>query len=456
MHMIDGISQLMFNIYEAFTVAFYLKEKDTLGCISAFTFAKSFRKERHISIEGTLPGWVFKHNEALIIPNFDRDENALGYYGGEEGIKSFMGYPLGHDGVIIVDSKRKYIFTDKEKKHLSSFAAMISGQLDREKRSLEREEILENLYAEKRIFGLFNELNLSKVSLLEILNEMLHYSGGDLCFIGMEKKDRLIIQDIVGPGQYEDLKKECNKGESIASLVLEAGREMLLPHGSGYLREKPLFFHGESIKPRQFFGFPLIADDVPFGVIGFVALYESHLKDTAIGILRNLSSLLALYYTSLWMKENAERLKDFDPVTGSVQFPVFLSHVEKLVRKQDDFSLISVKLLKLSNFNRDIGVEATNGIIKRMFQVIKYCAGNQTLISRKGGGHFYVLLRGADKTEARNTLRLLHHAINKSLSEERLSSGGVDMLESDIINFPADSGDFWGYLEKRRKKELQI
>jgi GGDEF domain-containing protein len=448
MAIIDGLSQLIFNFYEAFTVAFYVKEHNRLNCFSSMTFAKSFDKHKSIPIEGTLPGWVVKHNEALIIPNFDRDADALGYYGADEGIKSFMGYPMEGRGVIIVDSKKKYVFTDKEKKHLSSIVSMIHEELERDKRSVELDEVLEEFYAEKRILGLFNALNLSKISLLEILREMLHLSGGDFCFVGMEKRGRLVIQDVVGPGEYEEIKKECHPGESIASMVIEGGREMLLPHSSGYLREKPLFFPGEPLKARQFFGFPLVADDVPFGVIGFVALYEPHLKESAIGTLRNLSSLLALYYTSLWMKENAERLKDFDPITGAIQFPTFLALIEKMAKKQDRFSLVSVKLLDVSAYNRKIGVEPTNNLIRKVFQVMKYYAGNQSFITRKGGGHFYIAVKGNETFETRNMVKLLHHALSKSLSEEKLSSGAKDMIELNIAGFPEDTADLWKFFDK--------
>ena len=449
--MIDGLSQLIFNIYEAFTVAFYTKENDRLYCFSSVTFAKSFDKRRDLPIEGTLPGWVIKHNEPLIIPNFDRDENALGYYGRDEGIKSFMGYPMGTSGVIIVDSKKKYVFTDKEKKHLSSFASMIHEELEREKKTLEREEELEELYAEKRILSLFNELNLSKISLLEILREMLQLAGGDFCFIGMEKRGRLNIQEVAGPGEYEAIKRECHPGESIASMVVEGGREMFLPHSSGYLREKPLFFPNEPLKARQFFGFPLMSDDVPFGVIGFVALYEDHLREGVIGTLRNLSSLIALYYTLLWMKENAERLKDFDPVTGAIQFSAFLALIEKMLKRRDKFSLISLRLSHVSAYNEKIGVEATNDRLRKIFQIAKYYAGNRSYITRKGGGHFYIVLRENEPFEARNKLKLLQHAVGKSLSEEGLPSGVRDVIELDMVNFPEDGENLWKFFEKKQK-----
>jgi len=452
--MIDGFSQLIFNIYEAFTVALYVRDDDRLNCLSSVTFAKSFDNRKSIPIEGTLPGWVIKHNAPLIIPNFDRDEGALGYYGSTEGIKSFMGYPMDTKGVIIVDSKKKYVFTDKEKKILGSFVSVIHEELEREKRTLNTEETIEELYAEKRILNLLSALNTSKMSIHGVLTEILGLSGGNFCFIGMEKKGRLVIQDVVGVEDTEAIKKECHPGESIASVVLEGGRELLLPHGSGYLREKPLFFPNEPLKAKQFFGFPLITEDTAFGVIGFVSLYDRELKENAIAALRNLSSLLSLYYTAQWMRGHLDRIKDFDPVTGAVQFPVFLSIVEKMAKKNERFSILCVKLGNIGLYNKRMGSEGTNDLLRRLCQVIRYCAGGKAFVTRKGGGRFFVLLKGGETFETRNMMKLLYHAIGKSLSEEGLSTG-AGMIELGTASFPDDSSDLWELFDRIEEKKIR-
>ena len=78
MSTIDKLSHLIFNIYEAFTVAFFVRERDHLKCLSSVSFATSFDKTRPIPIDSSLPGWVVKHNESLIIPNFEKDFESLG------------------------------------------------------------------------------------------------------------------------------------------------------------------------------------------------------------------------------------------------------------------------------------------------------------------------------------------------------------------------------------------
>jgi len=456
MKMLDNFSQLIFNIYEAFTVALFIRQEDWLRCLSSVTFAKSFDTNRSVPVEGTLPGWVIKHNEPLIIPNFDKDENTLGYYGAEEGIKSFMAYPMEGRGVIVIDSKKKWVFTDKEKKILGNFASIIQQEMERERIYREMEEKVEELITERRILTRFHELNALKISVQEILKEASDLSGADFCFIGMEKGDRLFIHDVYGIPENELKMRECSRLNSIASLVMEGGRELLLPYNSGYLREKPLFFPGEPITAKQFFGFPLITEEMVVGTLGFVSLSEQQLKETPIGLLRDIATFLSLYYTYHWMKDHIDKLKDFEPVTGSIQFATFLNSVEKAFKKEETFSVLSVKLSNIHMYNRKWGYEFTNNVIKKFFQIIRYCVGENALITRKSGGHFYILLKGSSEQEAKNLLKILNYTIQKSIFHGEDHSEQV-VIESHMAFFPDDGiSNIWDLLDRAGGKSHYI
>lgn len=451
----DGFTNLIFNVYEAFTVALFIKHGENLRCLSYVSFANSFDKNRSIPIDGSLPGWVMKHNEPLIIPNFDKDEGTLGYYGNSEGIKSFMGFPMEDEGVIIVDSKKKWVFTDKEKKILGSFVTAIHEEIENEKRFFDMEEKFDELNAERRILNLFNELNQSKISANEIFKECINFSYADFCFVGIEKNGRMFVHDVFGVDNNEYIKKECPAGSSIASVVMEGGRELLLPHSSRFLKEKPLFFPGEMVRAKQFFGFPLITDDMTFGMVGFVSLSDNNLKEQSIGFLRNISTLLSLYYSSLWMRENLEKLKDFEPVTDALQFPVFLEISDKIIKKSEKFSLLSIKLSGIKACNRHMGLDFTNKLLKKVFHIIKNCVGTRAYVARKRGGHFSVLLKDSDVMEISSILRVLHYSIAKGLAEEKVDNIMND-AEIGISSFPEDSTDIWGLLDKAGHKKINF
>ena len=146
---------------------------------------------------------------------------------------------------------------------------------------------------------------------------------------------------------------ECPLGASIATAVLEGGREFLLPYESGYLREKPLFFQNDGARTKQYFGFPLVMDEKPYGVLGFVSLSQRRLKEGSIGVLRDMAGLVSLFLVRLKAREEMEARVDVDPTTGSLRFGPFFDALGELARKKRGFSLVSVKLPEFFRFQED-------------------------------------------------------------------------------------------------------
>jgi diguanylate cyclase (GGDEF)-like protein len=444
--MIDSFSELMFNVFEAFTVALFLKDGERFRCLSSVTFAQSFDRERQIPIEGSLPGWVLKHNEPLIIPNFDKDEATLGYYGSEESIKSFMAYPLEVPGVIIVDSKKRYVFTDREKKLLGHFVSIIGKELEKEKRFQEIEERNEELAVERRIIRFFLESGLSEVSLEEVLQECLVISQADFSFIGVEKNGKLVIADCAGLDGNVFRLKECPVAGTIAAMVLEGGREFLLPHSSGYLREKPLLWPDDGIRAKQFFGFPLIFEAEPFGLVGFVSVSDAGLRDGAIGLLRDISLLLSLYLIRMWTKGHLEKGKHVEPVTGALLFASFFKRVDSWMIERKRFAVVSVKVSNFDTYNRLLGVDVTDRLLRRIFQSMEQCLGKTALVTKAGAGHFYAITRGPQALEAENVVRILNYTMQSAMTDDRIDAKGA--LRIGVSDFPEDGDSVWALLDR--------
>ena len=73
-------------------------------------------------------GWIVRNHQVLCVPNFDHYQSKLGYYRDreEESIKAFMGCPISCGGVLCLDSKRQYAFSEKDNKILQLFAELIA------------------------------------------------------------------------------------------------------------------------------------------------------------------------------------------------------------------------------------------------------------------------------------------------------------------------------------------
>ena len=449
---LDSIVQLVFNVYEAHTVALFVKEGERLCCLSAVSFAGSFDKAKPVPMEGTLPGWVVKHREPLIIGNFDKDEETLGYYGKKEEIKSFMAYPLELPGVIAVDSKKKWVFTEKEKKILADFVSVMEKEVEREARLRDMEEEREEMGLTRRVIGFLRE-SRDTSALEEVVKEALSASGADLALIGLERKDRFQILSAAGTAAGELVGRDCPLRGSIATTVLEGGRELLLPYESGYLREKPLLFHDDGARVKQYFGFPLVLDEKPFGVLGLVSLSQRHLKEGAIGVLRDMAGLIALFLVRVKAREEMEGRDNFDPTTGSLRFRPFFYALGGLAKKKKGFSLVSVKLPDFQRVRRTLGVETADDILRKVYQSIELCMGKGALIARDAGGHFHVALRGAHSPVDEGVLKILRYTILRNISSE--TTGGKRHLEIGAALFPKDGKDLWELLDTAEDRGKQ-
>ncbi|MCS7280686.1 MAG: GAF domain-containing protein [Desulfobacterota bacterium] len=452
MKRLDSLCRLIFNIYEAHTVAIYKRESNALRCLSFYTLSTNFTKWKTLSLDESLAGWVLRHKEPLIIANFSTETGALGYYEKDEEIKSFMAYPIGEVGVICLDSKKKYSFTDKEKKNLAGFIPLIIEEIEEEDKGSELEEKINELNTKKFIFSMFRDLLSKKLTIRDLLFEALRLSGGDTCFVGLEKGRKLEIKDAVGIGATEYNGRISPIGESIASSVIEGGGELLLPFDTGYFKEKPLIFEGEVFRARQFFGFPLLVEDIVFGVLGFATSKNRPLFESSITTLRDISTMLSMYYSALWTKEYLEKLKEADPVTGALQFNYFLRIAEELIKKPIKFALLKVALLNIRTFNRERGIDFTEEVLRKAYHLIVNISGGTSFVARKSGGKFYLIFPRKDPSSVKNTAKIIDYTIFKAIYEcyngKTKFERKEEAVQSRLVFFPEDGVELASLLEK--------
>ncbi len=132
----DRILAILCSVLDAYSAVLFLpSNNDGLAPSSDNYIAASFSLGNKIDanssvIEGRgIVGWILRHKEPLLVANFDRHKNFLGYYkdSEEHNIKAFMGCPLrGSKGALCLDSKRQYSFSEKDQKILYLFADLIS------------------------------------------------------------------------------------------------------------------------------------------------------------------------------------------------------------------------------------------------------------------------------------------------------------------------------------------
>ena len=136
----EHILSIVCSVFDAYSSVLFLPEEDSETCTLAAHYSLGGKVDlnAHIVPGQGLVGWIVRNHEVLCIPNFDHYQSNLGYYldREEETIKAFMGCPLSCGGVLCLDSKRQYAFSEKDNKILQLFAELIarlrvkSGQQD--------------------------------------------------------------------------------------------------------------------------------------------------------------------------------------------------------------------------------------------------------------------------------------------------------------------------------------
>ncbi|MDR0828087.1 MAG: GAF domain-containing protein [Desulfovibrio sp.] len=134
----DRILAILGSVLNAYSISLFLPLSESQGKEKVYCLASGFSLGHSLDFsadvrEGMgLVGWILRHGQALLVSNFDRRQNFLGYYRGneEQHIKAFMGCALpGGGGALCADSKRQYSFSEQDQKMLHLFADLIARLL---------------------------------------------------------------------------------------------------------------------------------------------------------------------------------------------------------------------------------------------------------------------------------------------------------------------------------------
>ena len=133
-----NVIELVSNVMEAYTTALFVADETgkhiTLFCSQSLS--KKIEEQCIIEQGDGIIGWVFKEQKNIVVSNFERSSKKIGFYSEEEDIKSLMAVFLPQKrGVLFVDSKRSYTFTEEKEKIFKQIATIISNLIVEQERA---------------------------------------------------------------------------------------------------------------------------------------------------------------------------------------------------------------------------------------------------------------------------------------------------------------------------------
>jgi GAF domain-containing protein len=277
----DRILGILCSVLDAYSAVLFLPQPPSEGKESVHTIASSFSLGDKIDLTAEIQegrgmvGWLARNREPLLVSNFDKRKHNLGYYTGNEeaNIKAFMGCALPDNrGIICVDSKRQYSFSEKDQKILHLFADLAAKMEEENRNHAEHQQVVKYYAALTTIYTLRRRYSRWTEFLRHLLDLMAAVTGFGYC--------ALFTLDPGGEsysleGENIELMKKKNANppsfpvsHGVVGWVFRNGTQVVSGTGSDSSPDTPLVGRGADVPQMQsVLAMPLIIQRKTRGVL---------------------------------------------------------------------------------------------------------------------------------------------------------------------------------------------
>eukprot|EP01022_Parablepharisma_sp_SALTPOND_P012661 TRINITY_DN16334_c0_g1_i2.p4 TRINITY_DN16334_c0_g1~~TRINITY_DN16334_c0_g1_i2.p4 ORF type:complete len:332 (+),score=107.49 TRINITY_DN16334_c0_g1_i2:542-1537(+) len=275
---------LLANLTEASTVAVYLRDPggQRLHAAAWQSLPRSFRSDDPGERGEGLGGWVAKHKRPVDVDRYQQPSTATGLYYDDEGIRAFVGIPIGDRGVLVVDTKNRQVFGEREKKLIRDFVTFIN-QIVAQQDTCAREA----LYG--RILDLLYDIENASLSFSgrrqlydEVLDAGRRFTGlamGLLCLLHPGRK-QFWVEAVQGPSVATLRGRSFPVSQGLVGWIMREARPL------SHLRMRPGQGKSYLISPDEpirgynaFLGVPLLAWRRLVGVWAFAGQTERNIDE---------------------------------------------------------------------------------------------------------------------------------------------------------------------------------
>jgi GGDEF domain-containing protein len=320
---LNDITLLLSNCLDAYTAALFVS--DGSGKLLTLRAFHSLSKQLIPNVQfapedGGLVGWVAKNNQPLTVDHFDRDGKSLPYYQGEENIKSFLALPLEkRRGVLCVDSKRQYVFTNKDQKLLYGFATVMGNTLGGERVSHRQQLLRQLLTLWYRADALPADTDAPVPYLTRVLDSACPYLEADGGVVAVPIKQGEFLQPIALSGCVPAalLQSPRQVDQGFMGWVFKNRKSIIIPKFRSRTRIPSLFGPNDGIgNIGALIGMPLAWEpDEVGGVIAFICRKQARWGKEEISATTAVVRRVTLVLQNFTLKRELALLRNLDPIT---------------------------------------------------------------------------------------------------------------------------------------------
>lgn len=402
------IVRLAANVMDSFTSALFLvdeKRGDILRLKSHQSLSSSIIPSAEFPIGHGLVGWVAKTGKSTQASNFKGDSATLKFYGKDEEIKSFAASPVFEGdrviGVLCVDSKQNYVFTEKMGKILDGFAETLSGVITNGRRRIrlnveavalqDLADVINKLTSCETIAELSQTLRLTVQSAIahdHLGLALRSYDGDNFHMVGSQE----------GSSKEPLPLNHCRLG-----WVIQHCRPMNITSDKGIDA-----FPGSGGEWRSFIAAPMISHQSAVGAIGLVSKKMRAFRQSDYKALQILAAACSSAFTTLYIHNKNRKAKYHDTVTNLSTHRYLL---ERLPMFNKTGAALVVNALNFEKVNAKIGHEGGDETLLEIASRIKTAVGDAGLACRYYGDRYIVALEGAGADDAVDVMESITRAV---------------------------------------------
>jgi len=451
---IDGLLELVSNVTEAYTTALFLadNQKRMLRLWHFYSLSDNVNKNVTIPFGDGPIGLVAESKEDFDLAKFaERDTGLLKIYSKNDSIKSFFAVPIINkdevlEGVISIDSKKTFVFANKDQKILKLFAEQFANLIN----NLRIQKFMDTETSDINFLNEFCDRITSvddvKSLLQSTLESIIKLVECDSYFISLRTRDnkdgefcvavshsKRNLQGLIFSDKY-----------GLAGCVIEDKKPFLL----GNRKEdfgSYVFTRSETLgRVRSFLGVPLLFKNNVLGLISLVDSNEGTFNQRDLQVISIMAGSISPAIANAKAQVKIQSLStNTDGLTGLRNFTGFQEYLEMMLstasRKRRPLSLLIVDIDKFGDLNKNLGHEAGNEILKQFAQFLMDSDENNNVhVARYGLDEFTLILPNMMENRAFSYAEDICSAVEEATFV--LPSRNIDISVSVGIScFPEDS-----------------
>ncbi|MEW6265571.1 MAG: GAF domain-containing protein [Thermodesulfobacteriota bacterium] len=366
---IQGLVDLISNTLDAFTTVLFLApgEGQPLSIHAYQSLSQNLDLAVSIGPGEGLIGWVHKNNQPVSVDQFERDTRRLLFYRTDESIKSFLAIPLARArGVLAVDSKQRYVFTDKSQKILHQFGQAIETALENLGKATSGAALVEAMRFSFELDQVLNRRLEPDEAIPLVLALIRRHSGAAACFLTAilpAEPDHYLLLGQDSPLNVRLGRQDLFLESGLAGWVMQKGQTLILDKNRPGQEKAFIFSPDEPLKRfAGFAGFPIIWAGRTRGALLLAAEQVFVLDEAARKSLESAAVRLAAGLEIERLYERVTELGRLDPQVGLPHRTYFTKRLARLLKmasvKGSTVLLLALELAGLERVAREASQDA--------------------------------------------------------------------------------------------------